>query len=90
MKKQISEAVKQEAVKLVEEHGVKIGQVCKELGVSRSSVDKWLRAYRTSASNGVSIDEKAELKRLRAENRRLKLEAELLKKATVYFAKHSE
>jgi len=90
MGKNISEAVKQEALKLVEEHGVKIVQVCKELGISRPTLNRWLKEYRTVASNGLGVDEKAELKRLRKENRTLKLEKELLKKATVYFAKHSE
>jgi transposase len=90
MGKKISESVKQEAIRLVEGHGVKVVQVCKELGVSRPALDRWLKEYRTSASNGLTIDEKAELRRLRAENRMLKLEKDLLKKATVYFAKHSE
>lgn len=90
MGKKISESVKQEALKLVEEHGVKIGQVCKELGISRPTLDRWLKEYRTVASNGLSVDEKAELKRLRKEIKTLKLEKEILKKATVYFAKHSE
>lgn len=90
MGKKISESVKQEALKLVEEHGVKIGQVCKELGISRPTLDRWLKEYRTIASNGLSVNEKAELKRLRKEVRTLKLEKEILKKATVYFAKHSE
>ena len=90
MARKISESVKVEAIKLVEEHGVKAVQVCKEMGIGRSTLDKWLKVYRTSASNGLTVDEKAELKRLRAENRTLKLEKELLKKATVYFAKHSE
>jgi transposase len=89
MAKKISAEVKAEAVRLVEEHGVKIGQVCKELDIGRSTLDKWLKEYRSTASNGLSVDEKAELRRLRAENRELKLEKELLKKATVYFAKHS-
>ena len=90
MGKKISESVKQEALKLVEEHGVKIGQVCKELGLSRPTLDRWLKEYRTVASNGLSVDEKAELKRLRKEIKTLKLEKEILKKATVYFAKDSE
>ncbi len=90
MTKRISEEVKQEALKLVEENGVKIGQVAKEFGIGRSTLDKWLKEYRVCASNGLSVDEKAELRRLRAENRTLRLEKELLKKATVYFAKHSE
>lgn len=90
MGKKISESIKSEAIKLVEEHGIKISQVCKELGVSRAALDRWLNTYRTVSSNSLSVDEKAELKRLRSENRTLKLEKELLKKATVYFAKHSE
>ena len=90
MGKRVSESIKQEAIKLVEEHGVKICHVSKELGIGRSTLDRWLKQYRTTTSNGLTVDEKAELKRLRAENRKLKLEKELLKKATVYFAKHSE
>ena len=90
MGKKISESVKTEAIKLVEEHGLKISQVCRELGISRPTLDRWLKVYRTTESNGLNVDEKAELKRLRAENRTLKLEKELLKKATIYFAKHSE
>ena len=90
MSRKISLEVKEHAIKLVEEHGVKITQVVKELGVGRSTLDKWLMEYRTSASNGLTIDEKSELKRLRAEVRTLRQDKELLKKATVYFAKQSE
>ena len=90
MGKRVNNEIKEQAIKLVEEHGVKIPQVVKELGVGRSTLDKWLKEYRTSVSNGLTIDEKSELKQLRAENRILKLEKELLKKATVYFAKYSE
>ena len=90
MGKRIKESVKQAGIKLVEEHGVKICQASKELGISRGTLDRWLREYRTMESNGLTIDEKAELKSLRAEVRTLRIEKELLKKATVYFAKHSE
>lgn len=90
MAKVISAEIKAQAIKLVEEHGVKASQVVKELGIGRSTLEKWLKEHRNSASNGLSVDEKSELKSLRAENRILKLEKELLKKATVYFAKQSE
>jgi len=89
LRRKISEDIKEQAIKLVEEHGVSIGQVCTELGIGRSTLDKLLKEYRTSTSNGLTVNEKAELKRLREENRILKLEKELLKKATVYFAKQS-
>lgn len=88
--KRLSEELKAEAIRLVEEHGVKQAQVVKELGIGASTLCKLLKEYRTSESNGLTINEKAELKRLREENRKLKIEKELLKKATVYFAKHSE
>lgn len=90
MRKKIPDTVKQEAINLVEVNGIKITQVCQELGIGRSTLEKWLKEYRTTSSNGLSVNEKSELKRLRAENRILKLEKELLKKATVYFAKHSQ
>lgn len=90
MGRKINEEIKTEAIKLVEEHGVKPTQVAKEMGVGKSTLEKWLKEYRTSESNGLTISEKAELKRLRSENRILKIEKDLLKKATVYFAKHSE
>lgn len=89
MGKSISKAVKEEAIKLVEENGVKASKVSKEFGISAATLHRWLKEYRTVSSNNLSVDEKAELKRLRSENRTLKLEKDLLKKATVYFAKHS-
>ena len=89
MGRKISNEIKEEAIKLVEEHGVKGTQVAKELGIGQSTLDKWLKEYRTSVSNGLTVDEKSELKRLRKENRELKLEKKKLKKATVYFAKQS-
>jgi len=41
-------------------------------------------------SPSLTEDEKAELKRLREENRRLKMERDILKKATVFFAKENQ
>lgn len=89
MSKKISQEVKLQAIKLVEEHGVSVGQVALEVGIGRSTLEKYLKEYRTTASNGLTVNEKLELKQLREENRTLKIEKELLKKATVYFAKHS-
>ena len=89
-RKKISAETKEQAIRLVVEHGVKVPKVAAELGIGRSTIEKYLKEYRDKDSDGVTVDEKAELKRLREENRILKLEKELLKKATVYFAKQSE
>lgn len=91
MIKKYSKEFKSEAVRLVEESGLKSKEVCTELGVSLSALDKWVREHRRSTeSKELKVEEKAELIKLREENRRLKLEKELLKKATIYFAKNSE
>ena len=79
MRKKISQEIKDEAIRLVDQHGVKPAQVAKELGIGKSTLDKILKEYRTSENNGLTVDEKAELKKLREENRILKLEKELLK-----------
>ena len=89
-RKKISAETKEQAIRLVVEHGVAVPQVAKEFGIGRSTLEKYLKAYRSTASEGLTVDEKSELRRLREENRTLKLEKELLKKATVYFAKQSE
>ena len=88
-RRRFSAEFKDEAIKLVEVTGVKVGQAAAELGIGRSTLEKWLHAYRNSETNGLSISEKAELRKLREENRLLKMEKDLLKKATVYFAKNS-
>lgn len=90
MAKKISQEIRNEAIRMVEEHGMKHAQVIKELGIASATLSKILKEYRTSESNGLTVNEKAELKKLRAQVKELKLEKELLKKATVYFAKHSE
>jgi transposase len=90
MGKHISKSIKEEAIKLVEENGVKTTKVSKELGISSATLHRWLKEYRNVSSNGLNLEEKSELKTLRAKVRILELEKDLLKKATVYFAKHSE
>jgi transposase len=81
---------KQEAIKLVTEQGYKIAEAARSLGIHENLLGKWKR--RSEARNaGVSQgslqdDERTELERLRAENRRLLMERDILKKAAAFFA----
>ncbi|MFE1411646.1 transposase [Streptomyces sp. NPDC058746] len=63
-------------------------QVAESLGVSRESVRRWVMQYEVDAGQvaGVSTDEREELRRLRAENKRLREVNEVLKSATISFA----
>ena len=58
------------------------------MGVTTSLLYRWKESLEAEASGGtLSEDEREELKRLRKENRELKLEKEILKKASAFFAK---
>ena len=82
-----SEEYKKDAVKMVLENGISITKVSKDLGIGRSTLEKWIRDYKSSTeSQVVSINEREELRKLKAENHKLRLERELLKKAAVFFA----
>lgn len=68
-----------------------INQVSKELGVSATGLQRWVSQARVDGGErpGVTTDDRAELARLRRENRRLELENEILKRAAAYFAKEN-
>ena len=73
------------AVKLVAEQGYTQKQTAQSLGVDLSSIRGWIRLY-TPALHGSSVVP-IDAKGLQVENHRLLLEREILKKATVFFAK---
>lgn len=82
---------KAEAIKQVVERGRPIREVAERLGVSAWSLYEWLRAYRKTGAptDAAAQDAAAEIRRLKAELRRVTEERDILKKATAYFAKQS-
>lgn len=81
-------AFKEEAVALVTEQGYSVPKAAEAVGVTAGLLYKWKEALETERTgNALSEDERAELKRLRKEVRDLKLEKEILKKASAFFAK---
>lgn len=90
--KRYSEEFKAEAVKLVLERGLDAKQVALDLGVGKSTMDTWVRVWRERKAAGIEITpaELEELKRLKKENRVLREERDILKKAAAYFARDSQ
>jgi transposase len=80
---------KADAVKLVVEQRLAAAQVSKDLGIGISTLEKWLSQARKSKPKATTETEQEELKRLRKEVHYLKMERDILKKATAYFAKTS-
>lgn len=89
MGKRFTEEYKAEAVKLVTEGGLTIGRAASDLGIGLSTLTKWLQQQRAEVPEALSLSEREELKQLRKENATLRMERDILKKATAYFAKVS-
>jgi transposase len=91
-KQSYTDEFKRQAVKLVED-GQRAAAVAKQLGISEQTLGNWRKAAKggkLGKAGGKPITaEQMELSRLRAENLRLKMEMEILKKAAAYFAKES-
>jgi transposase len=81
-----------EAVELVRASGRPIKQLARELDVSYESLRLWVKQAEIDAGEreGLSSGEREELRQLRRENRVLRQEREILKKAAAFFARESE
>ena len=70
-----------------------IAQVAKDFDLTETAVREWVKQAERDAGTrddgGLSSDEKAELAALRRENRRLREDVEILKRATAFFAKET-
>jgi transposase len=76
---------KAEAIQLVRSSGRSISQTANELGVSATSLRNWLKQDQIDQGErqGLTTEEREELRRLRKENRVLRQEREILRKAAV-------
>ena len=87
-----SEQFKAEVVESVRSGTHTISEVCRNLELTRSAVRAWIAradADGVPAPSRPAETEREELARLRAEVRQLKMERDILKKATAFFAKES-
>jgi len=93
-RKQYTKEFKLDAVRLVTEQGYTRAEAARNLGLNANMLGRWVQELQVDEAeafrgNGKLTVEQQELRRLREENRRLKLEREVLKKAAAFFAKES-
>lgn len=79
---------KEEAVALVLEQGYSVPEAAKSLSIATNMLYRWKQQIEDQSSGkALSEDEREELKRLRKEVKNLRMEKEILKKASAFFAK---
>ncbi len=86
---------KTEAVRLYHQSGKNLQEIASDLGISTNSLREWARrtngenAFKGKSRTSLSQDEREELRRLQRENRILREEREILKKAAAFFAQET-
>lgn len=86
--KQYPKEFKEEAVALIHEQGYSVAEAAKSLGIATNMLYKWKEKFEAEQDGKVlAEDEREELKRLRHEVKALRMEKEILKKASAFFAK---
>jgi transposase len=93
IRKSYSAEFKLGAIQLVLEKGLKQSQVAQDLGIEAGMLSNWIRSYKKSKAeafpgNGRMTAQEQRIRDLEAEVRQLKMEREILKKATAFFASH--
>ena len=83
---------RREAVEPYRRSGRPLAEIARDLGVATESLRMWVRQAGIDAGqrDGVTSEEREELRRLRRENRVLREEREVLRKAAAFFARESE
>lgn len=92
-RRSFSEEQKADAVRLVRVSGESLSKIARELDLTENSLRNWVRQADIDEGKGpagaLTTEEKAEIRRLRKENRILRMERDFLKKATAFFARET-
>ena len=89
-RRQFSAEFKAEAVRLVQATDAPIAAIAQQLGIGKGTLHRWAEGARPQPAERLSEAEHSELARLRRENLQLRMERDILKKATAFFARQSE
>ncbi len=89
-----SKEYKAEVVTLIRQGNKPVGAVCRDLGLPETAVRRWVKQAEVDLGEGppgaLTSVEREELSELRKQVKTLKMEREILKKATAFFAKESK
>jgi len=94
-RKRYSKEFKQGAISLVLDQGYSRAEAARNLGINTNMLCRWVQEYNQGdgqafRGNGRLIPEQDEIRKLEARVKRLEMEKDILKKATVFFAKETK
>ncbi len=95
IRKKYSKEFKLDAVSLVTEQGYKRSEAARSLGINSNMLGRWVKEAKSDdglafRGNGKLTPEQEEVRTLKAQVKRLQMEKELLKKATLFFAAETQ
>lgn len=92
-RRKFSAEFKAEAVQLVRESGKSVAEVARDLDLTKTSLRHWVTQAETDSGRGrpgeLTTNESEEFRRMRREIKTLRMERDILKKATAFFVKES-
>lgn len=95
-RKHYTKEFKLDAVSLVLDQGLTIAEAARSLGIRANMLGRWVRESQADSNgqafrgNGKLTPDQEEVRRLKIENKQLKLERQILKEAAVFFAKETK
>ncbi len=95
-RKQYTKEYKLDAVSLVLDQGYTVAEAARSLEINANMLRRWIKEYQADddghafRGNGKLTPEQGEIRRLKLENKQLKLEKQILKEAAVFFAKETK
>ena len=83
---------KLQVIQMIKAQGLSIGQVCKDMNLGESAVRRWLTQFEAELADQSGIGkpitaEQQRIRQLESENRQLRGDVEILKKASAFFAR---
>jgi transposase len=95
-RKQYTKEFKLDAISLVLDQGFTIAEAARSLGIRANMLGRWIKESQVDNNgqafrgNGKLTPDQEEIRRLKIENKQLKLERQILKEAAVFFAKETK
>jgi transposase len=86
------DSFKLQVVKMIKDQGLTVTQVCRDLSIGETAVRRWIQQYEAEqlGQSGIGkplTSEQQRIRQLEQENRQLKMDNDVLKKATAFFAR---